>query len=658
MHQRSLRLALCTSLFVLPLEFAYGHGGKYVGPTDTIPPNTGDGGGVTPPGGTGGPGTPGPITPGSGGAPTTGGTGKGPTTPGGTPSKGGSRGGYGKRPTTESGAYEQWEFWWEANDDAFIELKQRLHTKRITSAITNGIGRGLADSAAEITRLRGSDLSRIKAALLVALEGDDADVVDSAAIALARMTPAAAAGEVVATLSRVLAHQAKTAREAATLGLGIVGSCDAIPVLRELLLDTPAGRKATGQETEVEPMVRAFAAASLGLIGDPAVVEDLCRVLTDARVKADRDTKASAVRALGLVRGAVARVVPFLQQQLDDVALDRAVRAQLPIALAQQAERDPSGMGRAALPALVEWLASDKTDLDLVRSCAVAIGRMATIDDEEALAVLHRTATKARDEQTRHFAVMALAEIGRRDTDPALHAVEHKELVQFLVRELVQPRPITATPYGALALGVWARNPRVDKELLATAQEKLRETLDESSNPSFRAAIAVSLGLANAKEARDELQSLFVEQKNQVLRSYVSIGLGLLDADEAAAPLREALGSNGLDSGLRLQIARALGILGDRRAVPLLVENLTHANTFTEIGSTAQALGLIGDREAVEPLLGLLEDPKLPPLQRGFAAVGLGLLAEKSDLPWHAVFTVGSNYRAKTPALAEIFDIL
>jgi hypothetical protein len=54
----------------------------------------------------------------------------------------------------------------------------------------------------------------------------------------------------------------------------------------------------------------------------------------------------------------------------------------------------------------------------------------------------------------------------------------------------------------------------------------------------------------------------------------------------------------------------------------------------------------------------VLRDAGETPQRRGFAAVGLGLLAEKTDLPWSSRFTIDSNYRAKTAALIEIFDIL
>ena len=651
---RPLRLtaALGSTLFLLPLPLGWAHGGKYQGPTDTVPPNLRPGD-TTPPGSPP-TGTTIPNAPPTGGSrpPSTG----APPTPatGGLKSGGG---GYVRRPPAQSGAYEQWEFWWEANDDAFLELKSRLRKHSGTSVTTVGLGRGEIGGAALLQRIGSEERGRIRAALLQALRSDEADIVDSAAIALARMSSPADAAAVLPALCEVLGHPQKTAREAATLALGILGSSDALPVLRQLLRDLPEGRAKTGRDGAVEPLVRAFAAASMGLIGDAAAFDDLRDALVDPKLDADRDVQATAVRALGLLRDGAERAVPLLQQLLDDAELDRIVRAQVPVALAQLAERPGGGVARAALPTLVARLASDKTDNDLLRSCAVAIGRMATFDDREALDAL-RAAARGREEQTRHFAVMALAEIGRRDDEVDRHAVEHRQLQQHLLQELTRPKPITGLPYGALALAVWSRNPQAPRALVEEAHGLLLDTLRELNNPNYRAAVAVSLGLADAKEARADLLGLFVDEKNQVLKSYVAIGLGLMGAADATEPLRAALAAKGLDPSLRLQIARALGLLADRQSVPLLVENLRDADTFVEVSSTVQALSLIGDRAAVDPLLALLEDPKQHALRRGFAAVGLGLLAERTELPWNAIFTVGSNYRAKTPALAEIFDIL
>src|SRR5262249_13151485 len=102
----------------------------------------------------------------------------------------------------------------------------------------------------------------------------------------------------------------------------------------------------------------------------------------------------------------------------------------------------------------------------------------------------------------------------------------------------------------------------------------------------------------------------------------------------------------------------SLGLMGDPKAIPALLDEFGHADTLYEVASTAQALGLIGDRRAVDGLVKVLEDGSQPPQRRGFAAAGLGLLGEKSDLPWTAIFEVASNYRAKTPSIKELFDLL
>ncbi len=657
MRKSSLRAGLCSAVFLMPLDLLVAHGGHYPGPTDTVPPNLGGGGDTTPPGGNPGGST---TPPGPGGStgnrgPTTPGS-KGPTTPGG--SSGG--GGYSRNKNKESGGFEQWEFWWEANDDAFLDLKLRLRTLTGSTSVSPfNLGRGRLEAVGATQRVSEADRLNVREALLAALASDDADIVDSAAIAVARMSPAEDAAAIVLALVKTLHHAQKSAREAAALALGILGAPEALGTLRELLLDTPAGRQLTGKESEVENLVRAFAAASMGLIGDPSAIADLERVVTDDRLHASSDVKALAIRALGLMKGGQSQLVPFLQSLIEDEALNHVVRAQVPGALAQLAQQPGTGgVVRAVLPTLLARLTNDKSDNDLLRSLAVALGRIATLDDTEVVDTLTQVAARCRDEQTRHFSVMALADIGLRDTEPAVHGDQQKRLQQFFLKEMLQPKPITATPWGALALAVWSRNRGLDHELTEMARVKLAEEFREQNNPSYQAAVAVALGLANATEAKNELLDTFLKEPSQSLRSYTAVGLGLMCANEAAEPLRAVLPKKGLDTTMRLQLARALGLLGDRRAVTDLVANFRTAETQVEAASTAEALGLIGDRAAVDPLLAVLQDEQQSGIRRGFAAVGLGLLAEKSELPWNAVFTVGSNYRARTPALAEIFDIL
>lgn len=47
-------------------------------------------------------------------------------------------------------------------------------------------------------------------------------------------------------------------------------------------------------------------------------------------------------------------------------------------------------------------------------------------------------------------------------------------------------------------------------------------------------------------------------------------------------------------------------------------------------------MGFIGDKNSIEPLVGMLQNDSLTAGARGFAAVALGIVADKEDLPWNS----------------------
>jgi HEAT repeat protein len=94
-----------------------------------------------------------------------------------------------------------------------------------------------------------------------------------------------------------------------------------------------------------------------------------------------------------------------------------------------------------------------------------------------------------------------------------------------------------------------------------------------------------------------------------------------------------------------------LGLLGDKALVTTLISMLGEAKTLTTQAAIASALGFIGDNRSVDPLVVMLHDPSLTGAARGFAAVALGIVADKEPLPWNAKFSVDINYRANTTTL-------
>lgn len=662
MSKAWLKTSLSAAIALLTCTPVWAHGGNYKGPTDTVPPNLGGGGDTTPPGNPGGPGTPGP------GAPTTGGQ-KGPAT-GGVPTGPTGGAGAGMRPSTGGmGArrgggegFERWEFWWEHNKDPFLDLKERMKGGTVSSGSAGFLtGRAKAVDAVSANRPSASEVKdNLVPAFIEALGETHPDIVDSAALAIGRSVREGDAPAVMETLVKALGHKEKTAREAATLAMGVLGSVDAVETLRELLNDSSKGKQLTGQSS-VEDMVRGFAAASLGMIGASGAIDDLKKIISDETLASKLDVKALSILALGMMKERHEEITTFLLGVMDDRSLNIYVRAQAPIALGRLNRQSEAGSPAARQvlgPKVLPLFQDDKADNDLRRSLAICIGMLATVEDAEAIEALTNAVAKGSDDQTRHYSIMALAQIGARDAEPSKHEDAHTKLREFFLRELTQPKKITHQPFGALGLAVYARNEKLSAEVKTNAQTKILEAFNQTSNPSYQGAMAIGLGLLECKVAAEDLWKKFEDSNDQPLKGYIAISLGLMRQTGKAETLRKLITTKGFEPKFRLQLARSLGLMGDTQAVQTLIEYLQSSETLAESSSAAQALGLIGDRSAVEPLLAILKNKSKQPLQRGFAAVALGIIAEKTQLPWNAVFSVNSNYRAKVNALSEILDIL
>ncbi|MBU0755130.1 MAG: HEAT repeat domain-containing protein, partial [Planctomycetes bacterium] len=85
---------------------------------------------------------------------------------------------------------------------------------------------------------------------------------------------------------------------------------------------------------------------------------------------------------------------------------------------------------------------------------------------------------------------------------------------------------------------------------------------------------------------------------------------------------------------------------------------LQDGQTLSVTSSAARALGVIGDISAISPLLKVMNDDSANKLARAFAVVALGILGEKTDLPWYSPIRENYNYRAKVPAIEEILTLL
>jgi len=638
-------------LFVASSDSA-GHGGTYRGPGDTVPPNFGGGPGTGP---GGGPPQPGPVT-GPGGGPQTPGNGPPGT---GRPSGPGGAGGGGRGPLSGPGGkkgnrgegFDQWQFWWAFNKDRFLNIRTRFGVEAAQSGASvflNPRGRRVADSDRRPTV---DDVEKRIIPLLESVLGEsDRDIVDSSVMALGQIVERDRASLILPSLADSLKSDYASVRQASLLAFGIVGSPDAVPVLREVMRDSSEGRRHLSVQKKVPGMERAFAAIALGQIGAPETIDDLLDAISDSG-SAEIDLPSCAIVALGLFEVERERIARALIERLSDRRLPRLVRAQIPVSLGRLGEP-------AAVPSLLSQADDDQVDIRLQESCVIALGRLAAPEDVEVTDFLRRQVREGSNVQSRHFALIAMSEIaGRAAADPESHAEMLRETERFLVKELRRPKSRAHIPWAGVSLALVAREYAVHDAARTDIIEKLVEAFHDTNNPSHKSAFAISLGLVDAGQAGDDLYEELLDTNDTQLKGYLSVALGMIRHAPARDTMR-ALVLDRRDAKMRLQVATALGLMGDTEALPVLYEALSDASTLTVVTSVANAIGLIGDSSAIDPLTEIVVNRKQPGISRGFAARALGLVAERGNLPWNEPMTAHVNYRTMVPALVELFDIL
>ena len=599
------------------MPLAEGHGGLFRGPSPGLP-------------GKGGPG--GPST---GGSPISGGGGGGgPTTGGG--------GGFYPVKKVRVGNYTDWYTWWKFNREPYLNLRERLGSRFVYTGDGNVSPRPTFDD------YEGTVLPT----LLKLIGEDDPDVVDSAVLALARVTPQSRAETIYEHLLEALKHDERSVKQSAILALGVLGDSRAIDVLTAIATDSGAGRTALKQKRKCDDVQRGMAAVSLGFLSAeesvPVLIEEFRR-----EKRGNVDVRAAILLALGLFEHGRFEAVRFLGEALTDKKINDIVRSQVPIALSRLG--DPA---RAMVPALVDASRSRRTKEPIRQSAVIALGRLCTPEDREVVDLLTDLASSGNDHATSNFAFVALGRIGAlAAAEPARHEAMLEDLDRFLLRQLTKPKRKRAIPFAATACGLVARGYPLDHEARALYGEKLLQTFERTRQPEHRAAIAIGLGLGELTVAGATLLEEWEDSSDRDLKGYLAEAIGLLRFEDAAPQLLDEL-EDDADSGYRVKVAVALGLMGNRDVSDRLVKELAQARTLWVIASTANAIGRVGDRGAVPGLDKIMNERSRPGLARAFAAVAVGLIAEKTAYPWNTRLSVGANYLAAFPVQAEILDIL
>ncbi len=524
-------------------------------------------------------------------------------------------------------AYDGWEFWWEANRDQLVLLKSRLGQ----GAHVEGSPGQLTSRGNKLRTTQGARPSRpwvedtiIPALLQLSTTSDDRNILDSALIAMGRSAAADQHDVVREAATRLLAHRELSVQAAAALGLGILDDQPSEVLLTQLLRDSSAGQQAVGGGN-VPWLIRAFSAIGLGLIGSDGAVDALiaaANILPDS----ERDVKACSFAALGLLDHSSPRrddVIDALLLMVTDDSLDSVLRSYVPTTLGKL------GSPRA-VPALLDLLRGGQTPDAVRQSAAIGLASLATMRDTGVVHELRQQVLHGRDQLTRHFSLLTLARLGAQDTDAAAHADDHEDLLRLVERELSGRSQHRAhRSWAAIGAALYARaQPAAAPRLLSTLREGFADENDPSFKGAFAIALALSddqisapmihesmahshqddfrgyaseaLGMMRHVEAAPSLRELVEDESlPESFRLKAAMGLGLMGDGDAVPLLVESLVATRSLGGLSA-LAQALGLIGDQAAgVPLLEMASDDKRRELSRAFATVALGLLGEREAL-----------------------------------------------------------
>ena len=555
-----------------------------------------------------------------------------------------------------------WQYWWEFNKDRYLDLRSRsvrLSSKGGVAGHLTGRGRRAPPSLfvrPEPDVIRGQVLPL----LIRLLDGEkDRDLLDSSMLALARSSDEDVAQFVIDAIVPYLAHDDRVVQCAAALSLGVLHSPRALPVLTAVARDTGKGRSLARETGPLNQSVRACAALGLGLVNQPDSVDVLC-TLVRRTSDSDDDLKACAITALGLMDNASSsQALTFLLELLADRRLDPPIKSHVPTAIGKLCNRlgvlDP-----AVDEALLQAFGSQDTDDRVRQSVAIALGLVGTIpsddlEQDRVLRALLEYCAQGRNDATREFCLIAVGEIGARDTATPEHPRVHEALRALFVRQCVEPTVASDRAWAALGAAVYGQ---VQTEARPALAEGLFQAWLEEHDPSYKGAFALALGLLDEGERADELFADMTGQQDQELNGFTAIALGFMGYDPASETLRTLCHAKAILATYRMRLATALALMADEGADASLIALLGEGHAVGVNAAAAKALGLIGGVQALTTLQAMAANQHQLELARAFACVAVGMICEKTALPWNARLSADTNFRSLVPTLREVFDIL
>ncbi len=514
-----------------------------------------------------------------------------------TPTTGGPPGPGRPGPSTGGGAdvdLTGWQLWWGLNREPYIALR---------TALVQGGAAARTGSSAALAGVAGRPTDaqvrlEIAPALLTALRAErNPDIVTAALLALAKCGPRLEP-EGRATASTVIRSRLRDANqevaETAAIALGVLANPADLSLLGEIVADGESAREACGKDGSLPLRTRAFAAYALGLVAERVDNEDYRRWIAHQLIgvlgtskAATRDIPVAALMSLGLI------------------ALD-------PNAGPQVGDGEPAPTSSAL--ALYEWVADWFED-------------------------------PRRDAQVRAYAPVAMAHLANRAGEAS-----RADCVQRLARglETGSTESVVVRQSCVLGLGLVADGDGDAHDVRARALLKTASNGGDRLARRFAWISIARVGARPGEEGRDALNDSRTYLLGQLARGstperpWLCLALGVgeraaLDAgaqpsDAIQDPIRKEIRAHTSPSEASAQFL-ALALSQSPAAGAILMDRLGELSDDEARGSAALALGIARTTAAIEPLRVLVLEAQYKPRLLREAAIGLGLLGDRSLTP-------------------------
>lgn len=508
--------------------------------------------------------------------------------------------------------------WWRANSDRFLAVRDLYRGDLSTTP----------HPSSESWRITAEENAQLR--LRLATAARDPQVAATALGMWARITDGSDSAELLEQTLAFMADPNQRDREWAPVILAALGRPEASAILTELVTDAEAGRARFGSSAGVSETVRARAAVALGRCG--SAVPTLTATLRD-QPAAHVDLAAACVMGLGLAAKSPTEQFPAisaLMAALDDESLPAKVLAQVPGALVVAEAKE-------ALPRLFDVVHRFRGPRELRAACTHALGALSTELDPALCEALLAVARRDVDVEGRQAALLALGELALRSgerLDPAVATMLAAFQLDGIQGRL---RHATDVPWHVIAAGLFARGGHAASAPVVT---QLRE-IAVSGNHEVRGAALLALGLARDRESLALFASAANEAAPQVALPAI-YALGLVDARAQRENLL-ALCNGSHDEQLGFAAGYVLGCLADPRIISPMARQFVATRSDVVRTALARALGEIGDRRALPALAEFAFDPAQSYVDRERAIASLGVAAQRSDSTWnesirHALF--------------------